>query len=86
MASDCRIRREIANQDSTYRRMKERGHATSYPPVTGNFLVSRLFDRFNPGWRKQAEHPINITPEMSEAIMKDLKLIIDAIENSGSDQ
>lgn len=52
----------------------------AYPPRAGAFLTSRLYDRFEPGWRDFAENPIEITPERSKAIMEQLKPMIDAIE------
>lgn len=52
----------------------------AYPPRTGDFLTSRLFDRFDPGWRKFAENPIEVTPERSKLIMEQLGPMIDAIE------
>ncbi|HEV2160894.1 MAG TPA: hypothetical protein VGR52_01475 [Stellaceae bacterium] len=52
----------------------------AYPPRTGDFLTSRLYDRFEPGWRDVAANPIEITPERSKAIMEQLKPMIDAIE------
>jgi len=53
----------------------------AYPPRTGDFLTSRLFDRFDPGWRESAEEePIEITPERNKLIMEKLKPMLDAIE------
>jgi hypothetical protein len=54
----------------------------AYPPRTGDFLTSRLFDRFEPGWRDFAEHPIEVTPERSKLIMEQLGPMLDAIEAS----
>ncbi len=48
----------------------------AYPPRTGDFLTSRLYDRFEPGWRGFAENPIEVTPERSKAIMEQLKPMI----------
>ena len=61
---------------------KSKGAMTyaAYPPRDGDFLTSRLFDRFLPGWRDHAANPIEITPEMNERIMKQLKPMMDAIE------
>jgi hypothetical protein len=52
----------------------------AYPPRTGDFLTSRLYDRFVPGWRKFAENPIEVTPERSKMIMEEMRPMIDAIE------
>lgn len=54
----------------------------AYPPRTINFLTSRLFDRFNPGWREFAANPVEITPEMNKRIMDELKPMLDAIEET----
>lgn len=54
----------------------------AYPPRDGYFLTSKLFDRFFPGWRTHAESPIEVTPEISERVMKELKPMIDAFEAS----
>jgi hypothetical protein len=54
----------------------------AYPPRSGNFLTSRLFDRFEPGWRDFAERPIEVTPERSKLIMQQLGPMLDAIEAS----
>ena len=51
-----------------------------YPPVDANYLTSRLYDRFRPGWRKHAANPIQITPELSDRIARQLKPLLDAIE------
>lgn len=56
----------------------------AYPPRTGDFLTSRLFDRFDPGWREFAANPIEVTPESSRLIMEHLGPMIDAIEASKS--
>lgn len=54
----------------------------AYPPLDGNFLTSRLFDHFLPGWRDHAQNSIEITPEMNRRIMEQLKPMLDAIETS----
>jgi len=54
----------------------------AYPPRTGDFLTSRLFDRFSPGWREFAENPIEVSPERSRQIMEQLKPMLEAIETS----
>lgn len=54
----------------------------AYPPRAEDFLTSRMFDRFTPGWREMAENPIEITPERSKRIMEQLKPMLDAIEAS----
>jgi hypothetical protein len=51
-----------------------------YPPLEGDFLVSRLWDQLCPGWRKHASNPIEVTPERNAEIMAQLKPILDAIE------
>jgi hypothetical protein len=56
----------------------------AYPPRTGDFLTSRLFDRFDPGWREFAANPIEVTPERSKLIMEHLGPMLDAIEASKS--
>ena len=57
----------------------------AYPPRTGDFLTSRLFDRFDPGWRAHAATPpIEITPERRRRIMAELKPMLDAIAASRS--
>jgi hypothetical protein len=63
---------------------RAKGSATyaAYPPRTGDFLTSRLFDRFDPGWREFAANPIELTPERSKLIMESLRPMLDVIEAS----
>lgn len=56
----------------------------AYPPRAGDFLTSRLFDRFDPGWREFAGDPIEVTPERSKQIVEQLKPMPDASEASKS--
>ncbi len=52
------------------------------PPLEGDFLVSRLYDKYRPGWREYAkEQPIEITPERNEQILKRLRPMLEAIDN-----
>jgi hypothetical protein len=52
-----------------------------FPPLERDFLVSRIYDALWPRWREVAgEPPIEITPERNEAIMKELRPMLDAIE------
>jgi hypothetical protein len=46
-----------------------------YPPVDGDFLTSRLWDRFMAReWRKRAVEPrVNLSPEMEKKIIADMK-------------
>jgi hypothetical protein len=52
----------------------------NYPPLEGDFLTSQLYDRLMPGWRKHAAHPIEMTPELNQKIMQELKPVLDAID------
>ena len=52
----------------------------AYPPLEGQFLTSALWDRFHPGWREHAANPIEITPELNERIMRDMKPIMDRLK------
>lgn len=52
------------------------------PPLEGDFLVSRLYDQYRPGWRERAkERPIEITPERNEKIMERLRPMMEAIDD-----
>ena len=62
--------------------LPEEKKSMNLPPLEGDFLVSRLYDQFRPGWRERAkEPPIEITPEMNEKIMERLKSSMEAIED-----
>ena len=71
--------------------MRQRGAMTyaQFPPLEGDFLVSKIYDALLPRWREMArEPPVEITPEGNEAIMKELRPMLDAIEaedNSAAD-
>jgi hypothetical protein len=60
-----------------------------FPPLEGDFLVSRIYDALWPRWREMAnEPPVEITPERNEALMKKLRPMLNAIEairNSAAD-
>lgn len=45
-----------------------------YPPLEGDFLVSKLYDQFHPGWREHARNPIEVTSELSESINSQLDI------------
>ena len=44
-------------------------------------MTYQLWDKHEGvGWQKHAENPLDVTPEISARIMKELKPMIDAIE------
>ncbi len=52
----------------------------AYPPLEGDYLTSRLYDQFEPGWREHVRNPIKPTPEINKKVMEHLGPVIDAIE------
>lgn len=56
----------------------------AYPPLRGDFLTCRLFDRFLRGWRDHATNEIEITPEVEAAILKHLRPLMDAVEKGNA--
>jgi hypothetical protein len=52
----------------------------AYPPLEGDYLTCRLFDRFLRGWRNHAANPIKITPELQAALLKRMRPMMDALE------
>lgn len=53
----------------------------AYPPRIPDLLTYKLWDKhMSPSWKRDAENPIEITPERSARIMEQLKPMIDAIE------
>lgn len=64
--------------------MKETGviNYAAYPPLEGDYLTTRLFDRFLPGWRNHAANPIKLTPEIEAAIMKSVRPMMDAFNGA----
>ncbi len=55
----------------------------AYPPLEGDYLTCRLHDRFLPGWRQHAENPIELTPEIQERILSEMRPMMDAIKGRG---
>ncbi|MFQ5852192.1 MAG: hypothetical protein ACE5JU_16615 [Candidatus Binatia bacterium] len=45
----------------------------SWPPFEGDFLVTRLFDRFLPRWREIAKKPMKISKEVEAELIERLK-------------
>jgi hypothetical protein len=80
------LKGDLAKLDAHYRTLPEDVRATgamqyaAYPPLEGDFLTSRLYDQFEPGWREHARNPIKITPEINKKVMDHLRPMIDAIE------
>jgi hypothetical protein len=81
------LKKDLARLDQLYAALppeeKAKGSMSyaRYPPLEGDFLVSRLWDRIYPGWREDArEEPIEITPERNAEIMAKLKPMLDAIK------
>jgi hypothetical protein len=63
--------------------VRDKGSATyaAYPPLEGDFLTSRIFDRFFEGWRADAATPAEPrSPERDRAILERLRPMMDAIE------
>ncbi|PWC74502.1 hypothetical protein [Azospirillum sp. TSH64] len=54
----------------------------AYPPLDGDFLISRLHDELLPGWRMHARNPIRITPELNAKLMDHLRPMLDAINTT----
>jgi hypothetical protein len=54
----------------------------AYPPLEGEYLTCKLFDRFLPGWRVQAANPIQITPELEAAILKRVRPMMESFEKA----
>jgi hypothetical protein len=80
------LKDDLAKLNAYYRALPEEVRASgamqyaAYPPLEGEYLTSGLYDRFEPGWREHARNPIKLTPEISEAVMENLRPVIDAIE------
>jgi hypothetical protein len=80
------LKEDLAKLDAHYRGLPEGVRASgamqyaAYPPLEGDYLTSALYDRFEPGWRAHAKSPIKITPEISRAVMENLRPVIDAVE------
>jgi hypothetical protein len=80
------LKDDLAKLNEYYRTLPEKVRATgamqyaAYPPLEGDYLTSALYDRFEPGWREHAKNPIKLTPQISEAVMKNLQPVIDAID------
>lgn len=45
-----------------------------FPPIEGDFLASELYDQFYPDWREHARNPIEITPELNQAVNSQLNI------------
>lgn len=43
------------------------------PPERDNSIICSLLDTFCPGWRKEANNPIKLTPELYKSIMEQFK-------------
>src|SRR5262249_26077019 len=80
------LKDDLAKLNAYYQALPEEVRATgamqyaAYPPLEGEYLTSALYDRFEPGWREHARNPIKLTPEISEAVMENLRPVIDAVE------
>jgi hypothetical protein len=80
------LKEDLAKLDAHYRGLPEAVRAegamqyAAYPPLEGEYLTSALYDRFEPGWREHAKNPIRLTPEISQAVMENLRPLIDAVE------
>jgi hypothetical protein len=80
------LKDDLAELNAYYRGLPEEVRASgamqyaAYPPLEGEYLTSKLYDRFEPGWREHARNPIKITPEINKAVMENLRPVIDAIE------
>lgn len=44
-----------------------------YPPLTGDFLTSKIYDRFCNRWHEHAANPIQIIPRLKQYIIKLMK-------------
>ncbi len=73
------LKADLAQLNDYYRALPEEARAqgvmqyAAYPPLEGEYLTSGLYDRFEPGWREHARNPIKLTPEISEAVMENLR-------------
>jgi hypothetical protein len=80
------LKDDLAKLNEYYRALPEKVRAAgamqyaAYPPLEGDYLTSALYDRFEQGWREQANNPIELTPQLSEALMKNLQPLIAAID------
>ena len=53
----------------------------AYPPLEGDFRMSRHYDRFTPDWRRRAVEPYKpVSTKDNAAIMAKLKPFMDAIK------
>ena len=52
--------------------MKAEGlyHFAKDPPTEGDFLVSRLYDRHRPGWRKEKVERRELPKELQDALVQ----------------
>jgi len=48
------------------------------PPVEGNFLTTRLWDRYLPKWRDISTLPVERNPEMDKHLVEYLKAFAEA--------
>jgi hypothetical protein len=82
------LKADLAKLNDYYRALPDGVRAqgamqyAAYPPLEGEFLASALYDRFEPGWREHARNPIKLTPEGNQAVMENLRPMIDAIERT----
>jgi len=80
------LKEDLAKLNEYYRALPDEVRAkgamqyAAYPPLEGDYLTSALYDRFEPGWREHARNPIKLTPEISQAVMENLRPVIDAVE------
>ncbi len=76
------LKADLAALQDYYDALPREERRTGYPPLEGDFLVSKLYDKLRPGWREQAkEPPIEITPERNKMIMERLRPMMDAIDD-----
>ncbi|MET4071538.1 hypothetical protein ABID58_006352 [Bradyrhizobium sp. S3.2.6] len=80
------LKDDLAKLNAYYLALPEEVRATgamqyaAYPPLEGDYLTSRLYDQFEPGWREHARNPIKLTPEINKKVMEHLGPVLDAIE------
>jgi hypothetical protein len=75
-APDLKV--ELARLDTHFPRLPEAVKAqglfsfASHPPTEGDFLTTRLWDRFLPAWRRRSENPPLRSPEADARLLASL--------------
>ena len=83
---------ELTRLDAYYSKLpedvRERGIMSfaSYPPLEGDFLTARLWDRFLPKWRAHAEKPVHRTKEADAKLLEHLKNWDEAAKVRGAEE